>query len=178
VAAALASLLNQYTQRDVSSGVDIMGYAPAGTVTMTNNGNTQTAYRFAGFFQSLWTWANTAAAQYQAVNILLDGNAFDGRTVFIPRTPEQFSYDADGNLLADGRWDYTWNGENQLIAMQTRYGLPAAVPIIRLEFSYDDPSRRIPGPGRKGRRPPPPAVVVPGPRPRAPTAPRRPSGRG
>jgi hypothetical protein len=50
---------------------------------------------------------------------------------------------ASGNLTGDGRWDYTWNGENQLIAMQTKYGLPAAVPITRLEFSYDYLGRRV-----------------------------------
>ena len=55
----LANLHNQYRQRDVSGGVDIMGHAPPGAVTMTNNGNTQTAYRFAdSFFQSLRTWAS------------------------------------------------------------------------------------------------------------------------
>ena len=41
---------------------------------------------------------------------------------FVPQTWEQYDdpattsvdegYDADGNQLRDGRWDYTWDGEN------------------------------------------------------------------
>lgn len=134
------NVLNQYTQRGVSSGVDIMGYASA-TDTVTVNGNS--AYRFAGYFQQLLSWANTAAAQYQTVSILLNGNAWQTGTVFIPKTPEQFAYDADGNLLSDGRWEYTWDGENRLIAMQTIAGLPSTLPIRRLEFKYDYMSRRV-----------------------------------
>jgi hypothetical protein len=34
--------------------------------------------------------------------------------VFLPRTPEVFSHDADGNLTNDGRWAYVWDGENRL----------------------------------------------------------------
>ena len=26
-------------------------------------------------------------------------------------------YDLDGNLLSDGRWTYTWDGENRLVKM-------------------------------------------------------------
>ncbi len=32
----------------------------------------------------------------------------------LPKTPEQFTYDFDGNVLSDGRWNYTWDGENRL----------------------------------------------------------------
>ncbi len=33
--------------------------------------------------------------------------------------PEAFSFDLDGNLTSDGRWTYTWDAENRLIAMQS-----------------------------------------------------------
>ena len=36
-------------------------------------------------------------------------------TVFIARTPESFTYDADGNMTSDGRFHYYWNGENRLV---------------------------------------------------------------
>ncbi|MDW8345262.1 MAG: RHS repeat-associated core domain-containing protein [Verrucomicrobiae bacterium] len=53
-------------------------------------------------------------------------------------------YDADGNLTNDGRWAYSWDAENRLIAMET---LPAAVqagaPKQKLLFGYDHQSRRI-----------------------------------
>jgi RHS repeat-associated protein len=83
------------------------------------------------------------AAQYKQLSILLDGNPLESRNVYIPKSPEEFLYDVDGNLLQDGRWDYEWDGENRLKAMQTRYGLPATLPIRRLEFTYDYMSRRI-----------------------------------
>ena len=39
---------------------------------------------------------------------------------FTPKTPEAFLYDLDGNLTADGRWTYTWDAENRLMAMQSK----------------------------------------------------------
>jgi hypothetical protein len=40
-------------------------------------------------------------------------SAVTGR-VFVAQTPETFTYDADGNMLTDGRFRYTWNAENRL----------------------------------------------------------------
>ena len=42
-----------------------------------------------------------------------DMSAVTGR-VFVAQTPETFEYDADGNMLTDGRFRYTRNGENHL----------------------------------------------------------------
>ena len=42
-----------------------------------------------------------------------DMSAVTGR-VFVAQNPEQFTYDADGNMTCDGRFRYTWNGENHL----------------------------------------------------------------
>ncbi len=64
------------------------------------------------------------------------------RWVTIPKTPETYSYDADGNLTADGSWTYTWDGENRLFAMESTSSLPAAAQKTRLEFYYDYLSRR------------------------------------
>jgi len=33
----------------------------------------------------------------------------------LPKSPESFTYDDDGNLLSDGRWIYSWDGQNRLI---------------------------------------------------------------
>ena len=64
------------------------------------------------------------------------------RWVTIPKTPETYSHDADGSLLSDGRWIYTWDGENRLFAMESTSSLPAAAQKTRLEFYYDYLSRR------------------------------------
>jgi len=46
-----------------------------------------------------------------------------------------------GNLTQDGRWVYTWNGENQLIRMTTRSDVPG--PHRQITFQYDWMGRRI-----------------------------------
>ncbi|MCA1808313.1 MAG: hypothetical protein LC725_02450 [Lentisphaerae bacterium] len=33
--------------------------------------------------------------------------------MFVAESPEAFSYDADGNLLGDGRWAYSWDAESR-----------------------------------------------------------------
>jgi RHS repeat-associated protein len=48
-------------------------------------------------------------------------------------------YDLDGNLTQDGRWSYTWDGENRLIKMVSRTGAPAQY----IQFTYDWQGRRI-----------------------------------
>ena len=60
-------------------------------------------------------------------------------------------YDLDGNLLSDGRWTYTWDGENRLVKMVSiAWTQPsgghlanATFPAITLEFAYDGLSRRV-----------------------------------
>ncbi|QYY37438.1 RHS repeat-associated core domain-containing protein [Ruficoccus sp. ZRK36] len=64
-------------------------------------------------------------------------------SVYLAPNPENFVYDADGNLKLDGRWSYSWDAENRLIAMQpTTDALAAGVPNRKLEFSYDAQGRR------------------------------------
>ena len=54
--------------------------------------------------------------------------------------PPHFTYDADGNLTSDGRWNYFWDAENRLVSMapSTTVG-----PQISLAFRYDWRGRRI-----------------------------------
>jgi RHS repeat-associated protein len=59
----------------------------------------------------------------------------------VAQTPESFQYDSDGNLTQDGRFDYTWNGENRLIKAETRDDIPAAVPRVTVEYAYDHQGR-------------------------------------
>jgi RHS repeat-associated protein len=78
-----------------------------------------------------------------------DAIATGVRKAWVPKTPEAFSYDADGNLTGDGRWTYTWDGENRLVAMQTRSDILPPVghfPLSeyrKLEFGYDLQGRRF-----------------------------------
>jgi len=65
-----------------------------------------------------------------------------GGRVYIPQAVEAFTYDDDGNLTSDGRWNYTWDAENRLISMEARPTVPIEAKL-RLEFAYDYMGRRI-----------------------------------
>jgi RHS repeat-associated protein len=62
--------------------------------------------------------------------------------VFVAQTPENFIYDLDGNQTKDGRFNYTWDGENRLIAMTSLTNAPVASQYSNV-FTYDYMGRRI-----------------------------------
>jgi RHS repeat-associated protein len=97
------------------------------------------------------TASNSSAPQWLSV---LASSSFGGSVAtdaYVPQTPENFAYDLDGNILSDGRWNYTWDAENRLIAMETyghRSGQSTAVwtsgvPQVHIDFFYDYQGRRI-----------------------------------
>jgi RHS repeat-associated protein len=54
------------------------------------------------------------------------------------------SYDQAGNLLADGRWNYTWDSEDQLISIETTAAAQqAGLADTKVSFTYDYLGRRI-----------------------------------
>ncbi len=137
-----ADVANQYTSRDVSGTVDVLGVADArSTVTV----NSQNAYRKGEYFDHALTFANTSAALYPGIT---NSATFSGSTdstngfIFIPKTPEVFIHDYDGNLTSDGRWNYTWDGENRLVKLESRNTTPTN-SWRRLTFAYDSNGRRI-----------------------------------
>ena len=56
-------------------------------------------------------------------------------TVFVAKTPELFTYDADGNMTSDGRFHYTWNGENRLVM--------ASNDTTIVTYAYDHRGRMV-----------------------------------
>src|SRR5690606_2912570 len=114
-----ANTLNQYTQRTVSGAIEVVGKAdPLTDVSV----NTAPAARQGSFFHGELPVANTTAPASPEVEVKAENSASvevaaEGRK-YVPQTPEAFTYDDDGNLLSDGRWNYTWNGENRLVAME------------------------------------------------------------
>ena len=64
--------------------------------------------------------------------------------LYIPPAGEAFTYDADGNLSSDWRWNYVWDRKNQLTSMTTSAAaIAAGVPNLELDYSYDSFGRRI-----------------------------------
>ena len=128
--------LNQITARDYPGTNDVLGAALA-TNAVTVNG--QSAWRKGEYFQATVKSNNTASAQWEGIMVVSGGNTNNGN-LYVPQTPEQFSYDADGNLTNDGRWAYSWDAENRLIQMTNNTGVG---PKYGLTFAYDAKGRRI-----------------------------------
>lgn len=61
-------------------------------------------------------------------------------TGVLPPKTETLSYDADGNLIEDGLWTYTYNARNELTGMSTKL---TSGTRYNLTFAYDYLGRRI-----------------------------------
>ncbi|MFZ2656574.1 MAG: RHS repeat-associated core domain-containing protein [Victivallales bacterium] len=53
-----------------------------------------------------------------------------------------YTYDQDGNLLSDGRFTYSWDGENRLISAES---ISSILPAnkVKVVFAYDYMNRRV-----------------------------------
>jgi len=142
-----ANNLNQYTARTVPGAVDIIGVA---TNTATVTVNYLASYRKGNYYRTQLPITNSAGPVYQSVTnlaVLVEGTNYNLQTnitgnILVPPANQTFSYDADGNLLADGVWNYGWDGENRLVSM-TNVSALAAASQKRLQFAYDYIGRRI-----------------------------------
>ena len=111
-----ANLLNQYTQRTVPGFVDIIGVALATNPVYVNG---QMASRKGEYFRRELSVNNATAPVWQQVTVTASGETPVTGNVYVPKTPEAFTYDLDGNMTSDGRWNYTWDAENRLIRVQS-----------------------------------------------------------
>ncbi|MBM3881488.1 MAG: RHS repeat-associated core domain-containing protein [Verrucomicrobia bacterium] len=147
-----ANPLNQYWSRTVAPYVDVTGIANP-TADVKVNGNT--ANRKGEYFHWPLNVPN-GSPQYPTVEVSSQYGA--GQTergdIFVPASSEVFLHDTDGNLTQDGRWTYTWDGENRLVKMVKRFlGTDTAKvwdPVAqqmrlfeKLTFEYDHRGRRI-----------------------------------
>jgi RHS repeat-associated protein len=139
--------LNQYTSRTVPGALDVIGTA---TNTATVTVNNQASSRKGMYYDVPVVLNNSSGAVWASLTnlaVLNNGSNPDITTnwtanAFLPQTPESFGYDADGNLTNDGRWTYTWDGENRLVSMQGLSTLPTGAKL-KLDFAYDEQGRRI-----------------------------------
>jgi RHS repeat-associated protein len=143
-----AGVLNQYSARDVPGYVQSLGTASssAQVALWTANSEYAQTVRKGAFFRgelpaantagSMWVTLTNAAALANSPPVL----ATNSGSLFVAQTPEQFTYDADGNLAGDGRWTYAWDAENRLVTMTA---WTAAGPQQLIKFAYDWQGRRI-----------------------------------
>ena len=144
--------LNQYVSRDVPGYVQTLG--TAGASANVSLWSTNSAYALASrkgtYFRAELPVNNANGpvwAQLTNVALVPGGSSADvlssaAGNLFVPKTPEQFTNDPDGNLLTDGRWTYTSDAENRLIDMTSLSGAPSGSKL-KLDFTYDYKGRRI-----------------------------------
>lgn len=140
VASYTVNSLNQYSQRDVPGAFDVIGLAMGNNSTLQINSTMP--WRKGEYFRKELSSANGSVPKWESVSVTATGETAVNGYVFVPKTPEAFTYDLDGNLTQDGRWDYTWDAENRVVKMESRTGAPTGSKR-RLELAYDGKARRI-----------------------------------
>jgi RHS repeat-associated protein len=152
-----SNLLNQYESRVVPPVAAVSGEAAADaevtlngqSVTRQNHGQPGKLYYYGELgvdntTEPAYPLLEIEARQAGAGEEGTDAVAIEEGHQYIPATPEQFAYDADGNMLSDGRWSYGWNGENRLITRETlAQAVAAGAPRERFEYLYDSTGRRV-----------------------------------
>jgi RHS repeat-associated protein len=150
--------LNQYVSRTVPGIIEVVGRADLAS-TVTVEGGPEDSIPFPverqgeGFFRRLAV-DNTAAPVRARISVTgsrladrvvpNDALAAVTRTAFLPQSPERFSYDADGNLVADGWWTYGWDGENRLVVLETAAARARlGEPRQQVAYTYDASGRRV-----------------------------------
>ncbi|PWU10511.1 MAG: hypothetical protein C5B50_25470 [Verrucomicrobia bacterium] len=124
-------------------------WSPAGRLS-TPAGNYSQSTRHGDFFQGELAPNNTTGAVWIAVTnlaVLQNGTSSDLETtnvgnIFVPKTPETFSYDADGNMTSDGRFTVAWDAENRAISFTSLTNAPDGSKV-KVDCAYDDRGRRI-----------------------------------
>jgi RHS repeat-associated protein len=136
-----ANALNQYTSRDVPAYLNVLGIAHA-NASVTVNG--QSPYRRGEYYRSEINSDNSANSVWQSVTNIasLSGTSQTNTgNLFLPKTAESYTFDADGNLTSDGRWTNKWDGENRLIDTTSHSSGPSG-SRKSLQFAYDALGRR------------------------------------
>ena len=118
--------------------------------TVTVNGNT--AWRLGEYFYGGDDVENSASAVMKELDITAVVNpagtneadlveSVTGK-VYVAKSPEAFTYDDDGNMLSDGRFTYTWNGENRLICAEEQV-CPTNRTLRKVDYAYDHQGRMV-----------------------------------
>lgn len=151
VAAWTANYLNQVQSRSVAPRIEVRGTAvPEAKVLVDGAIATRSGQRWNRTVDVV----NGATNVRKAVRVVAalpgagpgqpDVISERTETVEVAKHPEVFAYDFDGNLTQDGKWTYSWDAENRLVAIEpSPASLSAGAPRERITYEYDGLSRRI-----------------------------------
>jgi RHS repeat-associated protein len=134
--------LNQYTQRDVPGAGDIIGIAHSSASASVN---AQSTYRRGEYYHKELLSDNTSAPVLQPVTnqaiYSSQTNTITGN-LFLPKTPQIFSYDNDGNTVSDSVCTNGWDAENRLAAAESTAAVPA-VGRAKEAWTFDAEGRWV-----------------------------------
>ena len=146
-----ANELNQYTAIQNSGAVPLRGDAKHEAVVTVNGEQTERDNGTAAF--TPWSYSlssDAATAHFQNADILAvaqnatgeDVEQRESGSVFVPAAETILVYDDDGNMTFDGRFRYSWNGENRMIRAEE-----AVAPTNRastvIAYAYDEQGRMV-----------------------------------
>jgi RHS repeat-associated protein len=143
-AAYTPNAVNGYASRTIPGYFDVVGSSTPDAAVTVNGAATE---RQGASWRKETAVTNTSVPVATAVTVAgsrgADTASQTGK-VFTPKTPEVFTYDLDGNLTGDGRWIYTWDGENRLLSVQTAAAAATAGAAgVKRVFAYDYMGRRV-----------------------------------
>ena len=137
-----ANSLNQYTQRTVPGYAAVRGEADTNAFVTVNE---RPVSRVGAYFHGGDYADNTLSNLYHDLEIYAAINPPGTNTpdpvyavttsVFVAKTPETFTYDADGNMTSDGRFTYTWNADNRMVM--------ASNDAVVVTYAYDHRGRMV-----------------------------------
>lgn len=137
-----SNAVNQYTQRTVPGIFDVAGAAGSGT-TVTVNGSSAGVTRHGEYFFNGYAMYNTPNPYYTTLSIA-DGTSTAYLAAYTAGTPEVITYDDDGNMTSDGRFNYTFDAENRISYIATTTAATSAGhPSIAVSMFYDYLGRRV-----------------------------------
>ena len=138
--------LNEYGARDVPRTFDVAGATYYSPVTVSSSGGPTdiVSHTTTGnYYFDAYLLASSNNAAYGIININDGHNPQLQLPAFVPKTQEQFTYDADGNLTSDGLWNYLYDAENRVTFISTCSSAAAALfPNVAYGFYYDYLGRR------------------------------------
>ena len=142
VAEYAANELNQYAARTVPGYAAVRGEAPTNAfVTVDERPAARTGeYFFGGAYadntaSDVWADLEIYAAINPPGTNVPDTVYSVTTSVFVAKTPETFTYDADGNMTSDGRFTYTWNADNRMVM--------ASNDAVVVTYAYDHRGRMV-----------------------------------
>ena len=149
-----ANALNQYTAIANPGAVGLLGDATNTAVVTVNDSAVQsddiTSYTISWHFALEadngsgpdFPYAEIVAVVNPPGTNTPDIVSTAGGHLYAPPQNETLTYNDDGNLTSDGRWQYTWNGENRLIKAEELVSPTNRQPYT-VEYAYDHQGRMV-----------------------------------